>query len=94
MTAALLSLHKQSQRIKLFLTQVGGGSFGNPNNWIVKALHRSLDLYCEYNIDVIMVHYSHLPDKDSDHNNPFIHLEKNFNRNNINTCNKKCTSKN
>ena len=42
---------------KLFLTLVGGGVFGNETEWVVAAIKRSLDLYKDIDLDVIIVSY-------------------------------------
>jgi len=40
---------------KLYLTLIGGGVFGNEMNWIVDALHRSLLLYKDVDLEVAIV---------------------------------------
>ena len=41
----------------LFLTQLGGGVFGNDPNWILAAIERSLLLYAASGLDVAVVSY-------------------------------------
>ncbi|MCP4886072.1 MAG: hypothetical protein GY904_05605, partial [Planctomycetaceae bacterium] len=40
---------------KLFLTLVGGGVFGNRIDWITDAIHRAIEKYRQYEIDVAIV---------------------------------------
>ena len=42
---------------KLFLTMLGGGAFGNCDQWIHEAIHRAAVNYCEYDLDVAIVSY-------------------------------------
>ena len=53
--AILNSLNNENN--KLFLTLVGGGVFGNETGWIIDAIKRSLDLYKNIDLDVIIVSY-------------------------------------
>ncbi|GAB5369870.1 hypothetical protein AAMO2058_001443800 [Amorphochlora amoebiformis] len=55
-SAALVAL-KEKRRVKLFLTLLGGGAFGNRRSWIIKAVIRSLQMYQRFPVDVYMVHY-------------------------------------
>lgn len=41
----------------VFLTLVGGGAFGNTNNWITDGIKRALKLYEHWNLDVAIVSY-------------------------------------
>ncbi len=54
--AALLNQQKTGNN-KVYLTLIGGGAFGNRMDWIIGALKRSLKLFAQYNLDVIMVSY-------------------------------------
>ncbi|MDB4494392.1 hypothetical protein N9222_01240 [Pseudomonadales bacterium] len=47
----------------LFLTMVGGGVFGNRQDWIIDAIERALSLYRTHDLDVRMVSYKN-PNKD------------------------------
>ena len=40
---------------RLFLTLVGGGAFGNDNDSIINAIHRSLNIFRDVNINVAIV---------------------------------------
>jgi len=54
--AAILNYAK-TENNKLFLTLVGGGVFGNDEDWIIAAIRRSLDRYKHVGLDVIIVSY-------------------------------------
>jgi hypothetical protein len=61
--AAFLCLHRgRGQRVKLYLTKVGGGAFGNQDSWISDAISRSLQQFKAYPLDVSLVHYGHIED--------------------------------
>ena len=70
--AAILS-QKRKTRVKVFLTQVGGGVFGNDEEWILNAITRSLETFQRYPLDVFLVHYPSVP---SDPANVFMQLER------------------
>jgi hypothetical protein len=57
---ALLSLHR-GKRVKVFLTLVGGGAFGNPPEWIRESIRKACHKFSAYPLDVIMVDFE--PDK-------------------------------
>jgi hypothetical protein len=42
---------------KLFLTMLGGGVFGNRDQWIIDAIHRAVEKYRHYELDVAIVSY-------------------------------------
>lgn len=54
--AAILN-SRQAGSNKLYLTQLGGGVFGNKTSWITAAIKRSLDLYKHADLDVAIVSY-------------------------------------
>jgi len=54
--AAILA-RKKGKRINVFLTKVGGGVFGNRDEWISDAIKRSLVKFKSEPIDVSLVHY-------------------------------------
>ena len=54
--AAILNYAKTGNN-KLFLTLVGGGVFGNDEDWIIAAIRRALDRYKHVGLDVIVVSY-------------------------------------
>lgn len=43
---------------RLYLTLLGGGAFGNPEDWILSAIRRSADLYHSRDLDVAIVSFS------------------------------------
>ena len=55
--AALLSRQRGGERVPVFLTQVGGGAFGNRSAWIVAAISRALRIHRYEPLDVRLVHY-------------------------------------
>ena len=48
---------RQGGNNKVYLTQVGGGAFGNSRVWIEKAVRRALAKFRDWDLDVIMVCY-------------------------------------
>ena len=54
---ALLSKQRNGQRIKIYLTKVGGGVFGNPSEWIEDSIRSALEKFKDYPLDVYLVHY-------------------------------------
>ena len=57
--AAVLSQQRQA-RVRVYLTKVGGGVFGNPDEWIAAAIHRALQIFQNYPLDVVLVHYGRI----------------------------------
>jgi len=53
---AILAL-KRGSRVKVFLTCVGGGVFGNSNVWIASAIKRAIKIWNTAPVDVKLVHY-------------------------------------
>ncbi len=56
MWAALESHHRGQSNIVL-LTSLGGGAFGNSEDWIVSAMRRAFQLAAGFNLDVRIVSY-------------------------------------
>jgi hypothetical protein len=54
--AAVINAHRFSSNI-LFLTQVGGGAFGNDSRWIYDAIRRALKKVARVGLDVRLVSY-------------------------------------
>ena len=54
--AALLNAARGRSN-RLLLTRLGGGAFGNDEEWISKAILRSLTLFRDYGIETLMVSY-------------------------------------
>ena len=58
--ANILALQR-GKRVKVFLTQVGGGAFGNRKLWILSAIENALKKFENAPLDVYLVHYSTIP---------------------------------
>ncbi|CAK9079536.1 Hypothetical protein SCF082_LOCUS37947 [Durusdinium trenchii] len=58
--AAILSAERQA-RVKVYLSAVGGGAFGNRTLWIVDAIERALRTHADAPLDVMLVHFSSVP---------------------------------
>ena len=54
--AACVSIEEQ-RRVRVYLTALGGGAFGNRRVWIRDAIIKALNKYRSYNLEVILVHY-------------------------------------
>ena len=54
--AAIINSHKSGSN-KLFLTQLGGGAFGNKSQWIYDAMQRAFSIYKDFDLDVRIVSY-------------------------------------
>ena len=54
--AAILNA-SQTGNNRLFLTWLGGGAFGNKNEWITSAIQRALNLYRHANLEIVLVSY-------------------------------------
>lgn len=62
--AAVKSQEQGGKRVKVFLTSLGGGAFGNPREWIQDAVAESIRRHSCSALDVHLVHYgSHIPVK-------------------------------
>ncbi len=59
--AAAVLAYQRKQRVRLILTCVGGGAFGNDHAWIAAAIGNCLTKYAEEPIDVVLLHYSSMP---------------------------------
>jgi hypothetical protein len=42
---------------KVYLTLLGGGAFGNRNEWIISAIRRAVNLFVDFDLDVSIVSY-------------------------------------
>ncbi|MDA0283997.1 MAG: hypothetical protein O3B86_11655 [Planctomycetota bacterium] len=42
---------------KVYLTLLGGGAFGNRNEWIISAIHRAVNSFAKFELDVSIVSY-------------------------------------
>jgi len=47
----------KSERVRVFLTSLGGGAFGNRNTWIHRAILKALLKYESFPLDVALIHY-------------------------------------
>eukprot|EP00746_Dinoflagellata_sp_MGD_P081046 gnl/MRDRNA2_/MRDRNA2_32278_c0_seq2.p1 gnl/MRDRNA2_/MRDRNA2_32278_c0~~gnl/MRDRNA2_/MRDRNA2_32278_c0_seq2.p1 ORF type:complete len:563 (-),score=97.19 gnl/MRDRNA2_/MRDRNA2_32278_c0_seq2:27-1715(-) len=56
LTAAAILAAQRSSRMKVFLTEVGGGAFGNDATWISAAIRRACLLFAAAPLDVQLVH--------------------------------------
>ncbi|MEP6539741.1 MAG: hypothetical protein ABJF23_30700 [Bryobacteraceae bacterium] len=54
--AAILNAQETGNH-RLFLTLLGGGAFGNPNDWIISGIERTLRLYRDFDLDVAIVSF-------------------------------------
>jgi hypothetical protein len=54
--AAILN-SQQTGNHRLYLTLLGGGAFGNQPHWITDAIHRAMQLYGRWPLDVVLVSY-------------------------------------
>jgi hypothetical protein len=54
--AAIRNLQKTGNN-KLYLTQLGGGAFGNNKSWIINAIRRSILKFKNFALDVKLVSY-------------------------------------
>lgn len=50
----ILNYHKTGNN-KVYITLIGGGAFGNKTSWIINAIERSLNIYKNVGLDVIVV---------------------------------------
>lgn len=64
---------KEQRRVKIFLTSVGAGAFGNLTIWVERALSRALTIFQNEPLDVYLVHFGTKP---ANTNNKFLVLEK------------------
>jgi hypothetical protein len=55
--AAAAIQHSKSNNKNLFLTLLGGGAFGNDQQWILNAIARACELYREHDLNVMIVSY-------------------------------------
>jgi hypothetical protein len=53
---AILNWQRTGNRM-VYLTLLGGGAFGNENDWIINALRRALKLYQKWPVDAAIVSY-------------------------------------
>ena len=56
MWAAVLNAQRGASNV-VFLTSLGGGSFGNDESWIYAAMRRALEMMLRCDLDVRLVSY-------------------------------------
>ena len=56
MCAAVINARRYGSN-QLFLTQLGGGAFGNEPSWIHNAMARAFSLYRDFDLDIKIVSY-------------------------------------
>merc|ERR1711879_576804 len=61
LAAAAVLARQRKSRVKVFLTSVGGGAFGNRSMWISSAIERALTIFADAPLDVKLVHKGTLP---------------------------------
>lgn len=61
LSAAAVLACERGQRMKVYLTAVGGGAFGNRTAWIVEAIDRALRIHADSPLDVMLVHFGTVP---------------------------------
>jgi len=59
LVARALSDMKGGPRVRVYLTALGGGAFGNREEWIVDAINAALLKHADAPLDVFLVHYGH-----------------------------------
>ena len=57
LAAAVVLAKQRNERVTVYLTQLGGGAFGNRDHWISHAVERALAIFKDSPLDVVMVHY-------------------------------------
>jgi len=62
LTVAGILAHLKQKRIRVYLTAVGGGVFGNSKKMIKNAIQKSIDKHKNVPLDVILVSYSSVPE--------------------------------
>lgn len=63
LTAGAILANLKQERVKIFLTAIGGGVFGNPKKWIADAIKKSITKHKNEPLDVYLVSYSGIPEQ-------------------------------
>jgi len=58
LTAAACLAAQRGERVKVFLTALGGGELSNRVQWIAAAMTRALEIHAQEPLDVALVHYT------------------------------------
>jgi hypothetical protein len=53
----ILCDQRKGARVKVFLTSVGGGAFGNDSTWITESIKKACAKFAKYPLDVILINY-------------------------------------
>lgn len=61
--AAVLNAAANHANPRVYLTQLGGGVFGNQRAWIVEAIRRSRNIVRQHALDVCLVSYGDVPEE-------------------------------
>ena len=61
LAAARVLARKRKARVKVFLTCLGGGAFGNRRSWIFSAIQNAINRNRDAPLDVRLLHYSAIP---------------------------------
>ena len=65
LSAAAILSKKQNKTIKVYLTCLGGGAFGNETIWIENAIKYAINQHLYYPLHIYLVHYGSLPSDNS-----------------------------
>mmetsp|Transcript_8441 Transcript_8441/g.14525 ORF Transcript_8441/g.14525 Transcript_8441/m.14525 type:complete len:359 (-) Transcript_8441:284-1360(-) len=57
LTIAAIAAKTRQRRVKVYLTALGGGAFGNRSTWIKDAIRAALEGHKDAPLDVFLVHY-------------------------------------
>ena len=57
LAVAACKAQQEQGRVRVFLTCLGGGAFGNPDQWIAAAIQHALHVHRDSPLDVYLVHY-------------------------------------
>eukprot|EP01028_Stygiella_incarcerata_P010090 TRINITY_DN5090_c0_g1_i1.p1 TRINITY_DN5090_c0_g1~~TRINITY_DN5090_c0_g1_i1.p1 ORF type:complete len:377 (-),score=85.15 TRINITY_DN5090_c0_g1_i1:58-1104(-) len=53
---------QEKRRVKVFLTSIGGGVFGNPGSWIMDSIKSAFAKFIDYPLDVHLINYGSIVD--------------------------------
>ena len=57
LVGAISALERKKEKVKVYLTMLGGGVFGNPEKWIKEAIEKSLGVVDSNLVEVIVVRF-------------------------------------
>ena len=64
LVGAISALEKNKMKVKVYLTMLGGGAFGNPEWWIKEAIEKSLGVVDRNLVEVVLVKFGSLKTND------------------------------